>query len=247
MLFRSRFIVPRWKRSLDVTLILITAPVWALVMAAITLLIKLFSRGPVLFRQERIGLGGTRFQCLKFRTMHAGAPTASHEEHLRELIQSNRPMQKLDGNDPRLIPVVSLLRPIGLDELPQLFNVLRGEMSLVGPRPCTVQEYAAYSPPQQARLHVLPGLSGLWQVSGKNRTTFSQMIELDLLYVRLSCLWLDLEILRRTPATLLQQVLETIRRRNGKQDLRTMNFQGEIQPAQTTMSAEHRPFERPPQ
>lgn len=213
----ARWRVPRWKRCLDLAVILIFAPVLAVLMVGIALLIKVVSRGPVLFKQERMGLRGTRFLCLKFRTMHAGAPTVSHEKHLMELMRSDRPMQKLDGEDPRLIPVASLLRATGLDELPQLLNVLRGEMSLVGPRPCTVQEYAAYSEAQRARLHVLPGLTGLWQVSGKNRTTFQRMIELDVCYTRLSCFWLDVEILRRTPVVLSQQVLETIQRRRGNE------------------------------
>jgi exopolysaccharide production protein ExoY len=213
----AKWRVPRWKRCLDIALILISAPAWAVLMVAIALLIKLVSRGPVLFRQERLGLSGVPFSCLKFRTMHAGAPTAYHEKHLIQLMQSDRPMQKLDDKDPRLIPIASLLRATGLDELPQLFNVLRGEMSLVGPRPCTVQEYAAYTSAQRARLHVLPGLTGLWQVSGKNRTTFQQMIELDLRYARLSCLWLDIEILRRTPLVLSQQILETLHRRRAKE------------------------------
>jgi lipopolysaccharide/colanic/teichoic acid biosynthesis glycosyltransferase len=221
-----------------VTVILLTAPVWATLMAGIAWWIKLVSRGPVLFKQERVGLGGARFVCLKFRTMHAGCATRAHEDHVRELMRSNRPMLKLDGKDSRLIPVASLLRATGLDELPQLFNVLRGEMSLVGPRPCTLQEYAEYSAPQRARLQVLPGLTGLWQVSGKNRTTFKEMIELDLRYVRLSCLWLDIEILRRTPVVLLTQVWEALRRRRNRGTPRAARRMNEAQAARATQFAE---------
>lgn len=179
-------------------------------MAAISAMIKLLSPGPLLFRQERTGLGGKSFLCLKFRTMHTGAETVAHEKHLAELIRSNRPMTKLDGQDSRLIPLAWLLRSTGLDELPQLFNVLRGEMSLVGPRPSTMQEYNACTPAQRARSKTLPGLTGLWQVNGKNRTTFDRMIELDILYVQNHCLWLDLGIMLRTPTTLLAQISEAI-------------------------------------
>ncbi len=207
----GRLGVPRWKRILDLGLILIAAPVWAPLMVVIGAAIRLLSPGPVLFRQKRVGLGGTRFVCLKFRTMHTGANTVAHEKYLAELIRSNRPMAKLDGHDPRLIPLARSLRSAGLDELPQLFNVLRGEMSLVGPRPCTPQEYNAGSRAQRERLATLPGLTGLWQVSGKNRTTFNEMVALDVHYARTLCLRLDLAIMLRTPVVLLAQVAETLR------------------------------------
>ncbi len=202
--------VPLWKRILDVSIILTAAPFWAPVMLGIAVGIKILSPGPALFQQERVGLRGRRFVCLKFRTMHTGASTQAHEQHLAELMQSNRPMTKLDGQDARLIPLAWMLRSTGLDELPQLFNVLRGEMSLVGPRPCTPREYDAYSQAQRARVGTLPGLTGLWQVSGKNRTTFEEMIELDVRYLRTLCLWLDVGIMLRTPVALFVQVAETI-------------------------------------
>ncbi len=184
-------------------------------MAAIALLVKCMSRGPVLFRQPRISLGGSVFECFKFRTMHVGASTGVHERYLAQLIHSNRPMSKLDGDDARIFPLARLLRAAGLDELPQLFNVLRGDMSLVGPRPCTVGEYQAYSRAERARAGVLPGLTGLWQVSGKNDTTFSEMIQLDLRYLRTHCLWLDLGILLRTPVVVLSEAAKAIRRKKG--------------------------------
>ncbi len=191
----------------------LAAPAWVPMMLGIGAAIKILSPGPVLFRQERIGWRGERFVCLKFRTMHAGTNTATHEQHLASLMQSNQPMTKLDGNDPRLIPLARLLRSTGLDELPQLFNVLRGDMSIVGPRPCTPKEFEAYSAAQRARIGTLPGLTGLWQVSGKNQTTFREMIELDLRYTRTKSLWLDLAIILRTPITLLIQVGEMVRKR----------------------------------
>ena len=107
-------------------------------MAAI---IKLVSPGPVFFQQERVGFRGRRFMCFKFRTMSVNACTAVHQEHLEDLMASNRPMSKLDGQDPRVIPGGIWLRALGLDELPQLINVFRGDMSLVGPRPCLNYEY----------------------------------------------------------------------------------------------------------
>jgi lipopolysaccharide/colanic/teichoic acid biosynthesis glycosyltransferase len=202
--------VPLWKRILDVSLIVMAAPMWLPVMLGISAGIKCLSPGPVLFRQERIGLRGKRFVCLKFRTMHTGAKTVAHEKHLAELMKSDRPMTKLDGHDPRLIPLARMLRSTGLDELPQLFNVLLGEMSLVGPRPSTPSEFDAYTPQQRARTNMLPGLTGLWQVSGKNRTTFNEMIELDIRYLKTQCLWLDLGIMLRTPIALQAQVCETL-------------------------------------
>ena len=191
---------------MDVIVIVMSVPAWLPVMMFIGAGIKLLSSGPMLFRQERIGHRGRRFVCLKFRTMHTGADTGAHERHLAELMKSARPMTKLDGYDPRLIPLARVLRSTGLDELPQLFNVLRGEMSLVGPRPCTPQEYECYAKDQQVRFGAVPGLTGLWQVSGKNRTTFNEMVELDIRYLRTHCLSLDFGIMLRTPLVVLQQI-----------------------------------------
>ncbi len=206
--------VPLWKRFMDVSLIAVSAPILLPVMLGIAAAIKLLSPGPVLFRQERIGFRSRRFICLKFRTMHTGANTVTHENYLTELIRSNRPMTKLDGHDPRLIPLAWMLRSTGLDELPQLFNVLMGEMSLVGPRPGTPSEFEAYTPQQRARTKMLPGLTGLWQVSGKNRTTFNEMIELDIRYLGTLSLWRDLTILMQTPVVLLEQVTWALLDRN---------------------------------
>ena len=201
---RSR--VPSWKRALDVVCICATSVVWAPVCLMIAVYIKMVSPGPVLFRQERVGHMGKRFRCLKFRTMHVNANTGVHQAHLHRLMTSNQPMKKLDGvGDPRLIRGGLWLRALGADELPQLINVLRGEMSLVGPRPCVAYEYEMFLPRHRQRCETLPGLTGLWQVNGKNRTTFEKMMELDLAYVEKKSLFLDLDILIRTvPAILLQ-------------------------------------------
>jgi lipopolysaccharide/colanic/teichoic acid biosynthesis glycosyltransferase len=135
---------------------------------------------------------------------------------LERLIQTNRPMTKLDATDPRIIRGGRILRALGVDELPQLFNVLYGEMSLVGPRPCTPREFQAYEPWQRARVQALPGLTGYWQVNGKNRTTFTEMIHMDLFYIRAMSLRLDLAILFRTFPALLGQFLETRRASCGR-------------------------------
>ena len=155
-----------------------------------------------------MGLGERKFTLLKFRSMHVNAETNTHQQHLDNLVDSDAPMKKMDGEDKRLIAGAWLLRASGLDELPQLFNVWRGEMSLVGPRPCTPYEFAKYKDWQRERFATLPGLTGLWQVSGKNRTTFSKMIELDIHYTRTSCVWLDLGIMFRTLPALLGQFID---------------------------------------
>lgn len=198
--------LPFWKRLLDLFCILLTAPVWLPIMLFLWVLIKIVSPGPALFRQERIGYLGKRFTCFKFRTMKVNADTGVHKGHLNRLMDSNVPMKKLDAaGDPRLIPCGLLLRSLGLDELPQLFNVLRAEMSLVGPRPCVPYEYECYSPHHRRRLEAVPGLTGLWQVSGKNRTTFEKMVDLDIFYAKNKTLLLDLKIILKTLPAIISQ------------------------------------------
>jgi lipopolysaccharide/colanic/teichoic acid biosynthesis glycosyltransferase len=199
--------VPTWKRVLDCTLILIALPFWLPLGILIAAWVKLVSPGPALFRQERIGHMGARFRCLKFRTMKVNADTTVHREHLNHLMTSNRPMKKLDSTgDSRLIPGGLWLRSLGIDELPQIINVLRGDMSLVGPRPSTAYEYELFQPRHRRRCETLPGLTGLWQVNGKNRTTFEKMMELDVTYCETKSLFLDLKILISTPFAILRQV-----------------------------------------
>ena len=199
--------VPRWKRALDISCVLIVIPLLLPLILITAIIIKAGSKGPLLFRQERIGLLGKRFVLLKFRTMNPGSGTAVHEAHVASLMESNGPMTKLDARgDARLIPFGRLLRAAGLDELPQLINVLRGEMSLVGPRPCLPGEYDRYLPWQRERFRTLPGLTGLWQVSGKNRTTFNEMIDFDIQYVRMQSAWLDLKIMLKTIPVVMDEV-----------------------------------------
>jgi len=198
-----------WKRVLDVLFILLALPFLIPLALLVVLLIRSGSRGPVLFRQERVGHQGRRFMCFKFRTMVADANTITHKGHLLEVMNSNTPMMKMDsGGDPRIIPFGLFLRASGLDELPQLINVLRGEMSLVGPRPCLPYEYDQYLPPQKERFETVPGLTGLWQVSGKNKTTFVEMILLDIKYAKNKTLWWDLKIILMTVPALIIQMLE---------------------------------------
>ena len=199
----------RWKRTLDVLLILLALPFLIPLALLVALLIRSGSREPVFFRQERVGYQGRRFLCFKFRTMFVDAGSATHQGHLHQLMNSNTPMQKMDSEgDPRIIPFGVLLRASGLDELPQLINVLRGEMSLVGPRPCLAYEYEQYLPWQKERFQTVPGLTGLWQVSGKNKTTFVEMVVLDIMYAKYKTLWWDLKIILLTIPTLVIQMLE---------------------------------------
>jgi lipopolysaccharide/colanic/teichoic acid biosynthesis glycosyltransferase len=139
--------------------------------------------------------------------MYCGAETVSHQGHLQQLMTSDTPMVKMDSSgDSRIIPFGKILRAAGLDELPQLFNVLNGEMSLVGPRPCLPYEAEQYLPWQRERFNAAPGLTGLWQVNGKNKTTFTRMIQLDIEYTRNKSLWLDIKIIFKTVPALLVQL-----------------------------------------
>lgn len=207
--------LPLWKRSLDLALIAASLPLTLPLGIFIAGMIKLVSKGPVFFKQERVGYLGNKFLCFKFRTMHAGTDTSAHEQLLTYLINSNTPMMKLDvRGDARIIPGGRKLRAWGLDELPQLLNVLRGEMSLVGPRPCLPYESAQFAPWQKKRFRAIPGLTGLWQVSGKNRTTFTEMIRLDIQYARTKSPWLDLKIIFKTVPALIAQSRDISKRKN---------------------------------
>jgi exopolysaccharide production protein ExoY len=211
--------LPVWKRPLDIALVIAFSPVLAPMLLAIAVGIKLVSRGPIFFHQQRIGLGCRTFDCLKFRSMHVNTETQSHQDHFKELVRSAVPMTKLDKlGDPRLIPLGALLRATGLDELPQVFNVLRGDMSVIGPRPCTPYELPHYQPEQRERFDALPGVTGLWQVSGKNNTTFEEMVALDIQYKRQQALWRDLVILVRTPAVIIGQCFQLIQQRVAERD-----------------------------
>ena len=204
-----------WKRPLDVAIIFLALPVTLPVMLLIAIYIKLVSPGPVFFLQTRVGQGGIRFRCIKFRSMTAKARQSVHRKHVAKAFSADTSMVKLDWVDPRIIPLGHLLRASGMDELPQLINVLRGEMSLVGPRPCATYELKRFGPDQMERFQALPGISGLWQVSGKNKTTFTEMVRLDITYIREATLGMDCQILGRTAEVVLQSVMEVVRQQPG--------------------------------
>jgi lipopolysaccharide/colanic/teichoic acid biosynthesis glycosyltransferase len=195
-------------RALDMIgaaiLLLLLSPILAVIAVAI----KLDSRGPVIFWQQRLGRDLRPFKVAKFRTMGTNAATETHRVHVERMIREGhgdgqtRPMAKLHG-DPRVTRVGSFLRRTSLDELPQLWNVLVGEMSLVGPRPPIQYEVDAYPARAYRRFAVRPGITGLWQVSGRSLTTFSEMIDLDVRYVETRSLLLNLKILFLTVPTVL--------------------------------------------
>lgn len=228
----SRRRVPGWKASLDLTCILLLLPLWLPLMILLMLATRIASPGPIFYRQKRIGLGGRHFFIWKFRTMRLRAETQIHERYFENLMRVDCPMTKLDAyGDPRLAPLGRVLRASGLDELPQIFNVLQGEMSLVGPRPCTPNEFACYEPWQRQRVNCLPGLTGYWQVNGKNKTTFRQMIEMDLFYLKNVSIGLDLKIMLKTGIVMAGQIFESrqvphrIRQEDGKPGSQTMILQ----------------------
>jgi exopolysaccharide production protein ExoY len=206
--------VPRWKAPFDVTCILLALPLWLPLMLLLMLVTRIASPGPVFYRQRRVGFDGKHFLIWKFRTMKVNTDTQTHERYFEELIRTNCVMTKLDTRgDPRLAPFGRILRATGLDELPQIFNVLSGDMSLVGPRPCLPNEFANYESWQRQRVNGLPGLTGFWQVHGKNKTTFNEMIRMDVFYLNNMSLLLDLKIMLKTGATIAREVLESQRAR----------------------------------
>jgi lipopolysaccharide/colanic/teichoic acid biosynthesis glycosyltransferase len=199
--------LPAWKRTLDVMIasvgLTLLSPLFLLIATAI----RIVSPGPAFFRQKRVGHRGNLFNLWKFRTMHPGNEDAVHRHHLQELIRGSQPMAKLDsGGDTRIIPFGKILRRACIDELPQLLNVLKGDMTLVGPRPCLPYEAEEFLPWHSRRFDSVPGLTGLWQVSGKNRTTFKEMIRLDIAYSRTISPWLDIKIMAKTLPWICTQV-----------------------------------------
>jgi len=203
--------IPVWKRALDIVgssiLLILTSPLFLF----LTAFIKLVSPGPVFFHQTRIGYKGVPFRFWKFRTMKCGNNQSFHGKHAQSFIASGDiPMEKLDTHDPRIILGGKVIRKSCMDELPQLWNILKGDMSLVGPRPCIPYEAKEYLRWHTHRFDVLPGLSGLWQISGKNKLTFKQMIRLDITYCRNISLLGDLSIIFRTPFAILKMVAEAI-------------------------------------
>jgi lipopolysaccharide/colanic/teichoic acid biosynthesis glycosyltransferase len=201
----------RWvKRVLDILVSLSMLALLLPLFLVIALLVKLSSPGPIFFRQTRLGQYGRTFTFLKFRTMYTNCDAAIHEAYVAKLISGQLEVGKGEGiykmqNDPRVTPLGRFLRKSSLDELPQFVNVLRNEMSMVGPRPPLPYEYERYKPWHKRRvLELKPGITGLWQVEGRSRTTFDQMVRLDLRYGRFRTIWSDLKILARTPSAVIR-------------------------------------------
>ena len=194
---------PVYKRAFDVLVATVLLVVTAPLAAVVALTVKLTSPGPILFRQERLGQYGCPFTLYKFRTMYHGAGVELHREYFRLYRQGirapgqPRPLYKL-RRDPRITPLGGILRRLALDELPQLYNVLRGDMSVVGPRPPLRYEVEHYTQRDLLRLSVKPGITGLWQVRGRDVVDFDTMITLDLEYIHRQSLALDLWILLAT-------------------------------------------------
>jgi lipopolysaccharide/colanic/teichoic acid biosynthesis glycosyltransferase len=199
----------RLKRLIDVAgasvALAAFAPAWAAIAAAI----KLTSPGPVLFRQTRLGEDGEPFTFLKFRSMRVDADDRIHREYVAEYLRG-RASGEVDGRlyfklrqDPRITTVGRFLRRTSLDEIPQLLNVLRGEMSLVGPRPPLPYEVAQYDPWHLGRLAAIPGITGYWQVYGRSRVSFDDMVRMDIDYIARASIWLDLKLMILTVPAML--------------------------------------------
>ncbi|MEM8725315.1 MAG: sugar transferase [Pseudomonadota bacterium] len=196
----------RVKRTIDLSISIAALILLAPLMLLIAILIKIFDPGPIFYSQQRIGLNGRAFKCLKFRSMAHDA-----DERLADLLENDAAARKLWQerqkliNDPRITPFGRFLRVSSLDELPQFINVLRGEMSVVGPRPIVHDEGLRYGRYLADYCRVKPGLTGMWQVSGRNDTTYQRRIALDVFYSRNWSFALDLWVMLRTPIAILSR------------------------------------------
>ena len=211
LIFRK---IPVWKRTMDIVGSLAGLIFFSPLFLIISLMIKIVSPGAVFFRQERVGLGGEKFSVLKFRTMKMNTDTSAHQQYLSGLISSkakdeasDKPMTKLDDGNSQIIFGGKILRKSYLDELPQLINVLLGDMSLIGPRPPIPYEVAEYQQWHNGRLDSRPGMTGLWQISGKNRLSFREMVRLDIRYTRKLSFLADLKILLMTPVAIISELM----------------------------------------
>jgi lipopolysaccharide/colanic/teichoic acid biosynthesis glycosyltransferase len=195
--------IPLWKRTMDIIGATVGLLIFAPVLIAIAIAIKLTSSGPVIFTQRRAGLGGRPFQICKFRTM--GVDAEAKKQALRAISEQDGPAFKLT-NDPRVTRIGKILRKTSLDELPQFWNVLKGDMSLVGPRPLPIDEQNGVEQWQRARLETTPGLTCIWQIKGRSQVSFADWVRMDMNYLRRRTLWHDLKILVQTvPAVLLRK------------------------------------------
>jgi len=199
------------KRAVDFVVAALLLLVLSPVMLLVTLLVKLTSRGPVLFVQKRVGRNGKSFSFYKFRSMYNNGRDKTHREFMEQVIKNGNGHTRKNGNgtvykmekDPRITPVGRVIRRFSIDELPQLFNVIKGDMSLIGPRPAVPYEVKMYEERHRRRLTALPGITGLWQVSGRNRLSFEEMVELDIHYIENWSVGLDVRIFFRTIAAVI--------------------------------------------
>jgi lipopolysaccharide/colanic/teichoic acid biosynthesis glycosyltransferase len=196
------------KRAIDIAGSLSAMLLFLPIFVIIAIVVKLTSPGPVFFCQKRVGQHGKLFDFYKFRSMYLNNDQELHREYITHLIEGSKHAQRSNGmykleSDPRVTRVGRFLRKSSLDELPQFFNVLRGDMSLVGPRPPLPYEVERYRLWHRRRvLDIKPGLTGLWQVVGRSRTTFDEMVRMDLHYARTRSLWMDIKLILRTPAAM---------------------------------------------
>jgi len=200
--------IPFWKRGIDIISSLLGLVLLFPLFLSISVLIKILSPGPVFFKQKRVGYLGQKFVLYKFRTMRVNADTTVHKKHVAQLIKDGKPLAKMDNYDSRIFPFGKFLRLTGLDELPQLINILKGEMSLIGPRPELLSSLRHCERWHAMRFDAKPGLSGLWQVSDKTTTTFTEMMRLDISYVKKMSFWLDAMIFLKTLPTVVKEAMK---------------------------------------
>ncbi len=193
------------KRALDIILAIMFLIILSPVLLAAAILIKITSEGPVLFIQERVGLNTTRFKFIKLRSMRTGVDQNIHKEYAEALIRGLRSHVNIGNEtvfkmpyDMRITPVGKIIRKLSIDEIPQFLNVIKGEMSIVGPRPPVPYELKFYNDREKRRLLVKPGMTGLWQVTGRSTTTFERMVAMDLYYISKWSIWMDIEIIFKT-------------------------------------------------
>ncbi len=222
--------IPRWKRWLDIAGSLFFIALLSPLFLAVAAFILCVSPGRILYKQARVGYKGKTFVLFKFRTMHEKNDSSAHREYVKQLIRGQIPMQKMDGGrDLRIIPGGKIIRKACIDELPQLFNVLSGSMSLVGPRPCIPYEAEEYMRWHRHRFDILPGMTGLWQVSGKNKLSFEKMIRLDISYADHMSFFKDIKILFKTIPTVIGLFFEKAWEKIGKKVKRRIpNFSDEL-------------------
>ena len=199
----------RSKRILDILITLVFLIPLCLVLLIVAVMIRVDSNGPIFFRQKRVGLNGREFYMLKFRSMYVNSDDSVHREAIKQYMNG----EVINGNgnnlyklvdDHRITRVGRFIRKLSIDELPQFINVLRGEMTLVGPRPPVPYEVEHYSIRDQLRLYGKPGLTGTWQVYGRSRVTFQEMVEMDIAYLHQQSIWQDLKLIALTVPVMLQ-------------------------------------------